>query len=152
LISLTLHYIGKSDQNDDKLELNMNFYLDIDGTIITKDQQQAGGLKSFLTYLYKNGEIYWLTTHCKENNITKVFSYLEPILDKESFALIQKIKPTSWQTLKTESIDFSQPFIWFDDYILEAEKIILEKNNALDNWIKINLQKNHTLENYISKN
>ena len=130
----------------------MNFYLDIDGTIITKDHQQAGGLKSFLTYLHKNGEIYWLTTHCKENNTAKVFLYLKPILDKENFALIQTITSTSWQTLKTESIDFSQPFIWFDDYILEAEKEVLKRNNVLSSWIKINLQKNRNLINYIPKN
>lgn len=126
----------------------MNFYLDIDGTIITKDHQQAGGLKSFLTYLHKNGKIYWLTTHCKENNTAKVFSYLKPILNKENFALIQKIKPTSWQTLKTESIDFSQPFIWFDDYILEAEKEALKRNDVLNSWIKINLNVNSDLTTY----
>lgn len=130
----------------------MNFYLDIDGTIITKDHQQAGGLKSFLTYLHKNGKIYWLTTHCKENNVTKVLSYLKPMLNKENFALIKTITSTSWKTLKTESIDFSQQFIWFDDYILDAEKEVLKRNNVLSSWIKINLQKDCNLINYIPKN
>jgi len=123
----------------------MNYYLDIDGTIITKDHQQADGLNSFLTHLLNNGNVYWLTTHCKEGKTNKVLSYLEPILDKENFELIKKIKATTWQTLKTEAINFSEPFMWFDDYILEIEKEVLKNNNSLNKWIKIDLSKHHKL-------
>jgi len=127
----------------------MNFYLDIDGTIITKDHKQANGLNFFLTSLFKNGDVYWLTTHCKEINNESLLSYLKPVLDKDNFALITKVKPTVWQTLKTEAINFSEPFQWFDDYILEIEKEVLKKNNSLNNWVRVDLNKNDDLTKYL---
>ncbi len=126
----------------------MNYYLDIDGTIISKEHKQVDDLNSFLSHLLKNGNVYWLTTHCKEGSIDKVLSYLKPILDKANFELIKKIKATSWQTLKTEAINFSEQFMWFDDYILEIEKEILKRNNSFDKWVKIDLSKNKKLTTY----
>ncbi|MBU0458469.1 hypothetical protein KKF03_03390, partial [Patescibacteria group bacterium] len=50
-------------------------------------------------------------------------------------------KPTTWNTWKTEAIDFSQDFLWFDDYIFAEEKEVLKENNALDKWIEVDLAK-----------
>jgi len=43
---------------------------------------------------------------------------------------------------KTEAIDFSQPFIWFDDQVFEFEKEQLRKNNSLNSWINVDLREN----------
>ena len=52
---------------------------------------------------------------------------------------MKKIKPTTWETAKTRAIDFSKPFLWFDDDLFYEEKQTLSTNNALDNWIEVNL-------------
>ncbi len=129
----------------------MNFYIDVDGTIITKDHKEAENLNRFLRALINSGDLYWLTTHCRYDNADSVFSYLKPILSDDNYLLIRKIKPTNWQTLKTEAIDFSQPFIWFDDFLLEAEKIILRENDCFKNWTPINLYNNPDILNSITK-
>ena len=54
---------------------------------------------------------------------------------------IKKVQPTEWNILKTEAIDFSSPFLWFDDNINDGEKQELMKHNVLDNWIEVNLRK-----------
>ncbi len=120
----------------------MNFYLDVDRTIITKEHREALELNDFLKYLFNTGEVYWLTTHCRYEDTSSVLSYIMPFLTLENYDLIKNIFPTTWNTLKTEAINFSQPFYWFDDYLLEVEKRILLENRCLEKWIKIDLDKN----------
>ncbi|MBM3138545.1 MAG: hypothetical protein FJZ98_10210, partial [Chloroflexi bacterium] len=48
--------------------LGMNYYLDVDGTIITKENQEALELNYFLKYLLNSGEVFWLTTHCRNED------------------------------------------------------------------------------------
>ena len=51
---------------------------------------------------------------------------------------------------KTEVIDFSTPFLWFDDTLLEGEKNELIKHNTLDRWIEVNLIRDkNTLGKYL---
>jgi len=50
--------------------------------------------------------------------------------------------------LKTEAIDFSKPFLWFDDDVFEEEKKILKLNNCFDSWVEVDLGKN---ENQLAK-
>ena len=52
------------------------------------------------------------------------------------------IKPTTWLSSpnKTSAIDFSKPFLWFDDDLFYGEKQQLIENNALDNYIKVDLR------------
>ncbi len=59
--------------------------------------------------------------------------------DEETLKLMEKIKPTEWDVYKTEAIDFSKPFIWCDDELLEGEREALEQHNAFDSWIEIDL-------------
>ncbi len=120
----------------------MKYYLDVDGTIITKEHQEALGLNGFLTHLFNTGDVYWLTTHCRYDDTSSVLSYVKQFLGQKNYALIKSILPTTWNTLKTEAINFSQPFYWFDDYLLEVEKRILLENMCLEKWIKIDLDKN----------
>lgn len=83
---------------------------------------------------------YWLTTHqwLGEN---KAIENLTPALKPETVKLLDKIKPTKWERWKTETIDFSKPFLWFDDDLFAEEREVLIKNNALDNWVEVNLNK-----------
>lgn len=120
----------------------MNYYLDVDGTIITSDHQETINLNSFLKQLFATGDVYWLTTHCKEGTLDSVLFHLSQVLSEENFELVKKIKPTNWRTLKTEAIDFSKPFMWFDDNALEFEKNILVKNNCFESLVQINLKEN----------
>lgn len=119
----------------------MNIYLDIDGVLVGRGRVPAHHLKEFLTSCLANHSVYWLTTHCKGDTETAI-AYLEQILDKEMLELAKKIKPTNWSHSKTEGIDFSQPFIWFDDYIFEFEKEQLRINHCFGSWIRVDLVNN----------
>ena len=117
----------------------MNIYLDIDGVLITKDGQPANCVGEFLEYMVSNHNVYWLTTHCQGDN-RQVIRYLANKLPKECFQFLDKIQPTSWRTLKTEAIDYTKKFLWFDDYIMQSEINILEQNNVLKSFIQIDLK------------
>ena len=47
--------------------------------------------------------------------------------------------PTDWNALKTEAIDFTKDFRWFDDYIFEAEKEVLRKHGYENKFIQVDL-------------
>jgi len=130
-----------------------NLYLDIDGTIVLDDLENAGRgalrLGLFLSHignLQADGvlKIKWLTTHCRDGSEEKVLKYLKTRLDPHDYDLVvrMKIEPTSWTELKTEAIDFSEDFVWFDDELFPEELEVLKKNNAENKFIKIDLQKN----------
>ena len=44
--------------------------------------------------------------------------------------------------MKTEGIDFSEPFLWLDDDLCPEEEAALKENQALDNFIMVDLYKN----------
>jgi hypothetical protein len=129
----------------------MNIYLDIDGVLLANDRQPALHVKEFLAYILEHypNSTYWLTTHCNGDASTPI-RHVGHLFDKESVELMKKIKPTSWEAAKTEGIDFSTPFLWFDDDLFFAEKKTLLEQNALDNWIEVNLSKNQNqLQNFL---
>ena len=111
----------------------MNIYLDIDG-VIKGVASPIEDLEEWLNYILEHypNSTYWLTTHCKggENNakfaLTGVIS--EPLLTR----LCETVQPTDWRELKTDAIDFSKDFIWFDDDVFESESVILEQHEAED--------------------
>lgn len=119
----------------------MNIYLDIDGVILANEKQPAKHAKEFLKYITDNHTVYWLTTHCK-GDADYTINHIHEYFDIETLSLLKKIKPTNWSYSKTEGIDFSKPFIWFDDFVFEYEKEQLRKHNALKSWIKIDLTNN----------
>lgn len=125
----------------------MNIYLDIDGVILANDLNKANYSPEFIKHLVKKYPVYWLTTHCK-GNADYTVRFLERFFDEETIKIMKNILPTNWNTLKTEAIDFSKPFLWFDDDVFEAEKEILRDNNYFDSWVEIDLGKD---ENQLSK-
>jgi hypothetical protein len=119
----------------------MNIYLDIDGVILANDLQPAKYAKEFLKFITDNYDVYWLTTHCK-GDAEYTVNHINRFFDIETISLLKKIMPTNWNTWKTEAIDFSKPFIWFDDQVFDFEKRDLEKHNTLASWVKVDLSKN----------
>ncbi len=129
-----------------------NIYLDIDGVILLDDLKNAGkGALSLSLFLYHleynqqkgNHKVCWLTTHCRNGSTERVLEYLKSRLGSYNYDVIvrMKIKPTVWNKLKTEAIDFSQDFIWFDDDVLPEEIEELKKHDAEYKLINMDLQK-----------
>lgn len=61
--------------------------------------------------------------------------------DEDLRPWLEKFKPTTWSVKKTEAIDFTKPFLWFDDDCFSGEKVDLKLNNAENSWVEINLSK-----------
>jgi len=119
----------------------VNVYLDIDGVLLANDQYAANYVHEFLEYVTSNYSAYWLTTHCK-GDAEHTVRHLSRILPHETIILLQDINPTNWVTAKTEAIDFSRPFLWFDDDLFDFEREVLMQHDALKNWIEVDLGKN----------
>jgi hypothetical protein len=121
----------------------MNIYLDVDGVLLLDVGKGANFVDPFLLHVITKypDSTYWLTTHCwlGENRCLEV---LAPALKPETLGLLKKVKPTEWDEFKTDGIDFSRPFLWFDDDLYPEEKTEIEKHNALKNHIMVDLYKN----------
>jgi hypothetical protein len=118
----------------------MNVYLDIDGVLLANDLNAAEHVYEFLKVATQN-PTFWLTTHCKGDAMTAV-KRLGTVFTPAMMELIKDIKPTNWDTAKTDGIDFSQPFLWFDDDLFEDERKVLESHGVLENWIEVDLAHN----------
>lgn len=118
-----------------------NIYLDIDGVLLANDKNPAKHADEFIRYVVENYPVYWLTTHCKDED-NYAADLLSRFFSKDSMEYIHKIKPTIWSTWKTEGIDFSRPFLWFDDDLFEREREVLLKHSVLENWIEVDIRKN----------
>lgn len=122
--------------------MKRNIYFDVDGVLLTKEGQLSVGADDFLRSFIDDttNTCYWLTTRCK-GDPQPVLHTLQPLLDHESAQLIENVKATNWRTLKTEAIDFDNPFIWFDDNPLSIELKILKDHGRLQSLALIDLVK-----------
>lgn len=121
----------------------LTVYLDIDGVLLTNEHHAAPFANEFLRKVLTDypDSTYWLTTHCN-GDASIPLQYIGHLFEQDIQELMRLIKPTAWETAKTRAIDFSQPFLWFDDDLFYEEKQTLLQHNALDNWIHVDLQKN----------
>ena len=120
----------------------MDIYLDIDGVLLANDLQAANYVHEFLERVTSGeNDVYWLTTHCQGDASTAV-KRLAKVLEPRTIELLKNIQPTSWETSKTSAIDFSKPFLWFDDDLFDEEKEELLINKCFENWIEVDLAKN----------
>lgn len=122
-------------------------YLDIDGVLLANDKNMANYCHEFLEYVTSRFDVYWLTTHCR-GDVQTAIDRLSLVFPPATLALVQDIKPTNWVTAKTEAIDFSSPFLWFDDDLFDDEREAMIEHDALDNWIEVDLSKD---ENHLNK-
>lgn len=128
----------------------MNIYLDIDGVLLANDVNPANHADKFIAYVVTCYPTYWLTTHCRQK-VNNTIPLLSRIFSEETMKYVRQIKPTEWDINKTEGIDFTLPFLWFDDDLFEEEKQALVRHNALDNWIEIDLMKDeNVLEKFLA--
>jgi hypothetical protein len=117
----------------------MKIYLDIDGVLLTKHGEPAIGVLEFLKRVTKQ-DCHWLTTHCKDDSTDHVVQHLKKKLPEKTWKYIEKIKGNGWDYLKTEDIDFSSGFLWFDDNLMYAEKEVLRQHNTLDSFRMVDLK------------
>ena len=121
----------------------LDIYLDIDGVLLAHPKQPAYYADEFIQAVLTKypSTTYWLTTHVWNGEHVANES-LAPYLKAETQALLAKIKPTEWGDAKTDGIDFSKPFLWFDDDLFEDEHTALAEHHALDSRVMVNLYEN----------
>lgn len=120
----------------------INIYLDIDGVLLTKDLKPAKFAAEFLKYVLSNypDSSYWLTTHCQGDAGVPI-EHIKHLFDSDTVELMKNIKPTTWDMAKTRGIDFTKPFLWFDDGLFYEEEQTLIANGVLENLIAVDLKK-----------
>jgi hypothetical protein len=119
----------------------MNIYLDIDGVLLANEENLSLGVADFIKYAADHFEVYWLTTHCMDGNTTHAIDYVQRVANENLRPWLEKFKPLTWSLKKTDAIDFSKPFLWFDDDCYIGEKMDLQEYDVLDSWIEVNLVK-----------
>ena len=126
--------------------MKTKLYLDIDGVLLTtKNTQPAEYANEFIDYIIEHFNYYWLTTHCKDDT-SNVLQYLSKYFSSTTIDKIRCIKPTNWDTLKTEAIGMSEQFVWLDDRPFLAEIEILKQHNCENKLIKVNLNNKDELK------
>lgn len=123
----------------------MKLYLDIDGVLLGKRGTIPDGLEEFLKFAVANFDCHWLTTHCKGDARTAL-RYLANYLPEQMMDVLKTLKPTNWDAMKTEGIDFTEPFIWLDDQPFEAELQMLAKQGCEGSLIVVDLNNLGELE------
>jgi len=118
----------------------MNVYLDIDGVLLANETHAANYADEFLQTILKKypNSTYWLTTH-NWNGENRAKEVLTPYLKPETVELLDKIKPTRWNELKTDAINFDDGFLWFDDDLWPDELKVLEEHEAAEQFILVKL-------------
>jgi hypothetical protein len=126
------------------MNITMKIYLDIDGTMIHEDTPEsiaAAGLAEFLIAL-RPYDTYWLTTHCRDGNPARPREIMKRFVPPDLYADIDRIKPTVWDTMKTQGIDWDSDFIWFDNNIMEGERTVLKRCTPGQYVVEVDLKAN----------
>ena len=116
----------------------MNIYLDIDGVILGTASPRED-IEAWLNYMLDNfPNIYWLTTHCRGGENQTELWLRDKLPTKLVKRISEHIQATNWGVLKTDAIDFTKPFIWFDDNLMLSEQQILEYYGCLSSHFAMN--------------
>lgn len=127
----------------------MKLYLDIDGVLLhNKEDKAAEHAVELIEYITSEFDCYWLTTHCK-GDAEPAVKYLANYFSTEVVERLTKIKPTFWDTLKTEAIDFDSNFVWLEDYPFQAEKEVLRNFAVSESLYTVNLNREGELSNVL---
>ena len=119
-------------------KMRRKLYLDIDGVLITtKHPQPAYHVVEFIRYIVNNFECYW----------RYLSSYFEPTIMQD----LRTIKPTCWDSLKTEAIDFGSNFYWLDDNPLQVEKCVILQHGKLERLIEVDLSHEEELKRVLER-
>lgn len=133
--------------NEVEKRRKMKIYFDIDGVIVGRGWKPALYATEFLKAATENHDCYWATTHCK-GDTGPALAYLKGILTPEAFSCYERIKTTNWAHNKTEALDMTSDFLWFEDKPSDIEKDVLSKHNKSKNLIVVDLiaNSNHLKE------
>ena len=114
----------------------MNIYFDIDG-VLKGVASPVEDLVELVTYVLDNipGHVYWLTTHCKGGANNAIYALQDVFDEKLLDRMAKEIQPTDWGTLKTDAIDFDQPFLWLDDDLWQSELLVLKEHGAVNSHV-----------------
>ncbi|TGE09672.1 hypothetical protein EU556_02215 [Hymenobacter fodinae] len=119
----------------------IRLYLDIDGVLLTKRNTRRPDFGAkFITFVTQHFDCYWLTTHCR-GLADKAVQYLANFYGSETLRQLQAVQPTTWETLKTEAIDFSTDFYWLEDAPFKSEQLVLHKHGLADRLLLVDLDK-----------
>jgi len=91
--------------------------------------------------MLKNHDVYWLTTHCN-GDATVPVGYMSKYVPQDIVVLLMKIKPTKWEVLKTDAIEMSEDFLWFDDVLSWGDEKALNVKGKLNSYVKVDLDEN----------
>ena len=128
----------------------MKLYLDIDGVLLDCNAATcARGACELIEYVTNEFDCYWLSSHCKgdaEQAIEYLSGYFPPdVIDK-----LQKVKPTFWEKLKTEGIDYDSNFIWLTYCPSHEEQQVLENFGASESLYSVDLRNEDELKNVLT--
>ena len=100
---------------------NIKIRLDIVGALLLggKTTLYTGEFLQCVLKQYPN-DTFWLTTRCA-GDAEAIVKQIAQYFDRETIILLNMIKPTKWNMAKTDAIDFTLPFLWFDDNLLYRE-------------------------------
>jgi len=127
-----------------------NIYLDIDGVLLANEKYAAYHVEEFLRALQAY-DVYWLTTHCR-GDAEHTVNHLSAVLEPKVLELTRHILATDWVHNKTEAIDFTVPFLWFDDELYDEEKRELLRHDRLKLHVLIDLAADpHQLKKFARK-
>ena len=128
----------------------MNLYLDIDGVLLDYNTETyAKGAIELIEYVTSEFDCYWLTTHCKGDSMPAI-EYLSGYFPPDVIEKLRKVKPTYWEDLKTEGIDFDRNFIWLDDYPFQAEQEVLKNFGVSESLYRVDLGNEDELANVLA--
>jgi hypothetical protein len=118
----------------------MKIFIDVDGVILLAKEGNGpmgltlkDGVDEFIPWAVSNFDCYWLTAWAPSGRTSMIEGKLLPYLPEEA----KNIKIGVWSGLKTEAIKDGD-FIWIDDNLLNDEKVYLEDNGWLSNFILVN--------------
>lgn len=128
----------------------MNLYLNIDGVLLDYNTDTyAKGAIELIEYITSEFNCYWLTTHCK-GDAASAIEYLSGYFPPDVIEKLRKVKPTYWENLKTEGIDFDRNFIWLDDYPFQAELEVLKNFGVSESLYRADLRNEDELANVLA--
>ena len=119
---------------------DVDIYLNVDGVLLDDNSRPANYSREFIKYIVPNFPTYWLSSRAKDKN-SMIIKDLSVVFEPKIIQLISTVRWTRWSFAKTQAIDFSRPFLWFDDELVVHERLELIRNNALESWVEVNLAK-----------
>ena len=114
---------------------DFDIYLDIDGVIkgvAAPDQD----IHVFLEYLLDNfpGHLYWLTSYCGDG-VNNSYRALQGVLpDNLLNRVCAQFDNPTWYTHKSDGIDFTRDFLWFDDNTFTTALAVLKQHGVASNF------------------